>query len=247
MLLCLVSFPPWYLTVSMVTLHLLKLLRAWRIVKLIVVWALDESLSPPSTKLLNIATWPLVQRGLIILWWKSAFCSIKSPISAGSRIKVLLTVLCDFAAAPSISFEDGARAWMGCKSAVGKRTQQSHWFLLLHLFCSCCYCVFKPSPYILLPSMCSVIWNLGLTEYGCIHKIVMRSSSTEWLPYRNSILIYVLRLLVLSGLTLFLLHSCTSLPISRRAGFEFASLHKCNLWCLMLEKEELFNRQLVVH
>lgn len=107
---------------------------------------------------------------------------------------------------------------------------------------ACCHCVlkglFKPSPYILLPSMCSVIWNLGLTEYGCTNKIVMRSSSTEWLPYRKSTLMYVSRLLVLSGLTLFLLHSCTGLPISRRAGFEFASLHKCNLWCLMLEKEE---------
>lgn len=110
---------------------------------------------------------------------------------------------------------------------------------------ACCHCVlkglFKPLPYILLSSMCSVIWNLGLTEYGCTHKIVMRSSSTEWLPYQKSTLMYVSRLLVLSGLTLFLLHSCTSLPISRRAGFEFASLHKCNLWCLMLEKRNYFS------
>ena len=50
MLLCLVSSPPWYLTLSLATSQLLKLLRAWRLVQLPIVWYLDQSLSIPSIK-----------------------------------------------------------------------------------------------------------------------------------------------------------------------------------------------------
>ena len=46
-----VSLPPWYLTLSTATLHMLKLLRAWRLVDLSIVWALDESLSTLNIKL----------------------------------------------------------------------------------------------------------------------------------------------------------------------------------------------------
>ena len=35
---------PWYLTLGTITRHLLKLLRAWGLVQLPIVWALDESL-----------------------------------------------------------------------------------------------------------------------------------------------------------------------------------------------------------
>ena len=43
MLLCVVSFPLWYLALSMATVHLLRLLKAWKLVKLSIVWALDKA------------------------------------------------------------------------------------------------------------------------------------------------------------------------------------------------------------
>lgn len=42
-LLCVVPLPLWYLALSMATLHLLRLLKTWKLVKLSIVWALDKA------------------------------------------------------------------------------------------------------------------------------------------------------------------------------------------------------------
>lgn len=52
----LLSFPPWSLTLRMAGLHKLKILWAWRSVKLSIVWTSDESLPIPSIKLPKIAS-----------------------------------------------------------------------------------------------------------------------------------------------------------------------------------------------
>ena len=62
--------PPWFLTLTMTTLHLLKLLRDWTLVKLSLVWALDESLSYPSSELPRTSSFEL---SLELQWKKGAF------------------------------------------------------------------------------------------------------------------------------------------------------------------------------
>lgn len=71
-ILCLVSLPCWYLTLSIATLHLLELLRTWTTVELSMVWALHESLSTPSIKFLKIASsssqWSSNVMGPFVFW-----------------------------------------------------------------------------------------------------------------------------------------------------------------------------------
>ena len=50
------SYYPWHLMLSIATLHLLRLARAWKLVKLSIVWALNESLWTPSIKLLKFVS-----------------------------------------------------------------------------------------------------------------------------------------------------------------------------------------------
>ena len=61
---CLVSIPPWHLTLSTATSHLLKLLRTWGLVKLPIAWALDEHANSRYQTHQNctfkLSTWALV-------------------------------------------------------------------------------------------------------------------------------------------------------------------------------------------
>ena len=75
MLLCLVSFLHWYLSLSMATLHSLTLFRSWRLLKLSWVWALDDYLWSSSIKIPKIAS----SSCQLELWCKggmSSFCYV---------------------------------------------------------------------------------------------------------------------------------------------------------------------------
>lgn len=104
-----IVLPPWYLTLNMTTLHFLQLLRAWRLVKLPTIQALDESVWSPSTYISN----PLLKLQFQDL--------ISSNSVKGSRLKV-----------QSHPLGPGSRHHQKCVSLPRRNPKQTFPFNLPH-------------------------------------------------------------------------------------------------------------------